>query len=174
MLPRWWPVIGFARLHHDAGKMAGSFADILENRVCRATLLPVLELHLDGADHILRYILLALRRAARTGVKCFKIIKFQDFVFNLTNQRILLVSRHVAARMNIDKCHFRFDLREELDAVAMSCIIVLNTNEGEDAEHDNLHRMAQTDGQKPDIMAGKATDGPDITGLRRGERSKRL
>src|SRR5690606_31326779 len=119
ILARRWPGIGLAGFDDNAAQMRCSLADILKDIVRRAAFLPLLELHLDCADDVFRDILPAAATGAHTRIDRLEIIEFEDLILHLADELILLMDRHIAARVNVDECNLRLHIGEKFNAISM-------------------------------------------------------
>ncbi len=93
--------------------------------------MPIDQLELQDADHVLR--LLTIRHGEAAAVEHLDFGHAQQPLFNLLHQFIPFIHRQVAAGMHQHLCRFRLHIREEFDTVIEATV------EGVDQQHAHEH-----------------------------------
>ena len=145
-----------ARLHMDAGQALGALEDLRDDLGRGPALIPFGELDIDGADRVLRQVLAAdiAGGGLGDGIDGLELVMLglhgQDLVLDLAHQLVAFVDRQIAAAMDLQQRRLRFDLGEELDALAEHEV----GNVDDDQKFDARQPVSSPAGRSPNRPGG--------------------
>ena len=116
------PGIGYGNLHIDAGNAGHGDTQIGKDRVGVLAFAPVDEFVLDHPDHIGGDLIATAPGLAGAGIDRLDPRPAKDAVLGLLDQRVLLVNRQVAARVDVEKAVIGLHAGEEFHPLAVGAI----------------------------------------------------
>ena len=112
---------------------------------------PVDEFILNDPDHIGGDIVAGPSGFAGPGVDRGDAGPTQNPLFSLAHQRVFLLDRQVATRLDIQQAEIRFDIGEELDTAAELAIAIGHSHQQTDRQKQHDERMAHCAAHHPHI-----------------------
>ena len=161
----WRARIGFTRFDRDADQVAGVVANLGENLVRFAALVPIDVNQLDRSDLVLG----TLVAAAGLGIYVLDFRHAEYALLDFAYQPVLFFDRQIAAGTDVDVGKRHFDFREIFDAAPE------REEHGVDRNQEQSHganagpRPCERGFQKLDVTTGEPGDAVEVAGFRSRE-----